>query len=64
MNAYAVSYPSLRRRLIAQRRSRALFLGSTTQHLVRASLLVEIARAAIGLAGIAAWGAALTLLTA
>jgi hypothetical protein len=64
MNAYAISYPSLRRRLIAQRRSHALFLRPTTQHMVRASLLVEIARAAIGLAGIAAWAAALTLLTA
>jgi hypothetical protein len=32
MNAHAISYPSLQRRLIADRRSRALFLPRTTQH--------------------------------
>jgi hypothetical protein len=37
MNAYAVSYPSLQRRLIANRRSRALFLPRTTQHVRRVS---------------------------
>jgi hypothetical protein len=35
MNAYAVSYPSLQRRLIANRRSRALFLPRTTQQVRR-----------------------------
>ena len=35
MNAHAISYPSLQRRLIADRRSRALFLPRTTQHVRR-----------------------------
>jgi hypothetical protein len=64
MNAHAVSYPSLRRRLIAERRSRALFFSPTTQHVSRASLLREVVRAAISLAAIAAWGAVIFLLAA
>jgi hypothetical protein len=64
MNAHAVSYPSLQRRLIAERRSRALFFSKTTQHLSRTSLLREVVRAAIALAGIAAWGVAIVLLAA
>jgi hypothetical protein len=64
MNAYAISYPSLQRRLIAERRSRALFLSRTTQHVDRASLPREIARAALALVGIAAWAAAVYLLAA
>ncbi len=64
MNAHAVSYPSLRRRLIAERRSRALFSSRTTQHVGRLSLLREIARAAVALAGIAAWATAMFLLAA
>jgi hypothetical protein len=62
MHAHAVSYPSLRRRIIAERRAHALFLRTTTQQMGRTSLLREIARAAIGLIGVAAWAAALTLL--
>jgi hypothetical protein len=62
MNAHAVSYPSLRRRVIVERRSRALFFGASTQHVSRSALCREIGRAAIGLVGIAAWAAALTLL--
>ena len=62
MNAHAVSYPSLQRRLIAERRSRALFLRPTTQHLSRTSLLRELVRAAISLVGVALWGAALVML--
>lgn len=62
MNAHAVSYPSLQRRLIAERRSRALFLRPTTQHLSRTSLIRELVRAAIALIGIALWGAALMVL--
>ena len=63
MNAHAVSYPSLRRRLIAERRSRALFLARTTQHVSSPpSLLREIGRAAVGLLGVAVWGAAIVLL--
>jgi hypothetical protein len=64
MNAYAVSYPSLQRRLIAKRRSRALFLSRTTQHVDRASLRREIARAALALAGVVAWATAVYLLAA
>ncbi len=64
MNAYAISYPSLQRRLIARRRSRALFLPRTTQHVRRASLPREIARAALGLTAVAAWAALVFLLAA
>ena len=63
MNTPAVSYPSLQRRLIAERRCRALFLRTTTQHLSRTSLLREIVRVAIALAGVVLWGAALLVLT-
>ena len=62
MNAHAVSYPSLQRRLIADRRSRALFLPRTTQQMRRHSLVVEIVRAAMALAAATAW--ALLLLVA
>jgi hypothetical protein len=61
MNAHAVSYPSLQRRLIAERRARALFLPRTTQHLQRSSLAFEIGRAAVALAAVTAWGALLLL---
>ena len=64
MNAYAISYPSLQRRLIAKRRSRALFLPRTTQHVSRTSLPREIARAGLGLTAIAAWAALVFLLAA
>jgi hypothetical protein len=65
MNAHAVSYPSLQRRLIAERRSRALFLSRTTQHVSsRRALLREIGRALVGLLGVALWGAAVVLLAA
>jgi hypothetical protein len=64
MNPHAVSYPSLQRRIIAERRSRALFFARTTQHVGRASLLREIVRAAVSLAGIVGWGAAVLLLAA
>jgi len=65
MNAYAISYPSLQRRLIAGRRARALFLSRTTQQVGRtASLPGEIARAAVGLAAVAAWAALAVLLAA
>ena len=61
MNAHAVSYPSLQRRLIADRRARALFLPRTTQHLRSKSLFTEIARAAIALAAATAWALLLLL---
>jgi hypothetical protein len=64
MNTHTVSYPSLQRRLIAERRSHALFFSGTTQHVGRISLLREIARAAIALAGITAWATAMFILAA
>jgi hypothetical protein len=65
MNAHAVSYPSLQRRLIAERRSRALFLSRTTQHMSSARALPrEIARALVGVLGVALWALALLLLAA
>ena len=65
MNAHAISYPSLQRRLIADRRSRALFLARTTQHLRSTrAIVVEIARAAIALAALAAWAAVLIVFAA
>jgi hypothetical protein len=65
MNVHAVSYPSLQRRLIVNRRSRALFLARTTQHVSSARTLSrEIARAAVGLLGVALWALALVLLAA
>jgi hypothetical protein len=63
MNMHALTYPSLQRRLITQRRSRALFLGVTTQHVKTRKLIVtEIARAAVALAALAAWCASLLLI--
>jgi hypothetical protein len=63
MNAHAVSYPALQRRLIAERRARALFLSRTTQHMgSRVSLLRECVRAAIALAAVAAWAVTIVLL--
>jgi hypothetical protein len=64
MNAHAVSYPALRRRLIAQRRSRAFFFARTTQHVRSLALLREIVRALVGLLGVVLWGLALLLLAA
>ena len=62
MNAHVVSYPSLQRRLIAERRSRALFLSRTTQHVSSGrALLREVARAAVALSGVVAWGALIFL---
>ena len=62
MNAHAISYPSLQRRLIADRRSRALFLPRTTQHVRSIGLALEVGRALVALTALAAWAAALTLL--
>ena len=55
MNAHTISYPSLQRRLIVDRRSRALFLSRTTQHLGRWSLVREVLRAAVALVAATAW---------
>jgi hypothetical protein len=64
MNAYVLpSYRALQRRRIAERRSRALFLPRTTQHVERhSSLLFEMGRVALALAAVGAWGVALVLL--
>jgi hypothetical protein len=64
MNAYAVSYLSLQRRLIARRRSRAFFWPRTTQQVDRASIAGEVARAGIALGGVAAWAVVMYLLAA
>jgi hypothetical protein len=64
MNTYTVSYPSLQRRLIAERRSRALFFGKTTQRMDSTSVRREVVRAALSLAGIVAWAALVVLLGA
>jgi len=63
MNAHAIAYPSLQRRLIIQRQ-RALFLIRTTQQ-VRTSpglLLTEIARAAVSVIALVAWSVSLLLI--
>ena len=62
MNAHAMSYPSLQRRLMVERRSRALFLRRTTQQVSSRALAYEIGRAAVALTGLAAWGVVVLLL--
>jgi len=63
MNAHAVAHPSLQRRLITQRRSRALFLVRTTQQMrTRRLLAVEIARAVVAAIALAAWCCSLLLI--
>jgi hypothetical protein len=69
MNAHALTYPSLQRRLISQRRSRAFFSARTTQHLrsrarTRRRVMVEVARATVALGAVAAWSALVILLAA
>ena len=64
MNAHAIAYPSLQRRLMTQRRQRALFLVRTTQQ-VRTSrrlLLTEVARAAVSVIALVAWSVSLLLI--
>ena len=61
MNAHVVTYPALQRRLISDRRSRALFLSRNTQH-VRSHTAVEIARAAAALLALVSWCASLLLI--
>ena len=63
MNAHAIAYPSLQRRLITHRRHRALFLPRTTQHLKTKRLwFTEITRAAIATLALLAWSMSLLLL--
>jgi hypothetical protein len=63
MNAHAVTYPSLQRRLITQRRTRALFLVQTTQHVrTRKLYLTEVVRAAVAGLALTAWCISLLLI--
>ena len=63
MNAHAVTYPSLQRRIITERRQRALFLVRTTQHMKTKRLVfTEIARAAIATIALVAWSLSLLLI--
>jgi hypothetical protein len=63
MHAHAVTYPSLQRRLITQRRQRALFLVRTTQQVrTKRLLLTEIVRAAVATLALVAWSLSLLLI--
>jgi hypothetical protein len=63
MNAHAVTYPSLQRRLLAQRRTRALFLTGTTQQVKTRRLFAEeIVRAAVATLALGAWCCSLLLI--
>jgi hypothetical protein len=63
MNAHTLTYPALQRRLITERRARALFLTATTQHMSATTLYVrEVARAALAALALAAWCTSLLLL--
>jgi hypothetical protein len=63
MNAHAIAYPSLQRRLITHRSHRALFFPRTTQHLKTKRLwLREITRAAIATLALLAWSMSLLLI--
>jgi hypothetical protein len=62
MNAHALTYPALQRRLISTRRSRALFLPCTTQHVRSRGVLTELARAAVAVLALATWCVSLLLI--
>jgi hypothetical protein len=62
MNAHTLTLPALQRRLISTRRSRALFLPRTTQHVRSRDVLVELVRAGVALAALATWCASLLLI--
>ena len=62
MNAHTLTLPALQRRLISTRRSRALFLPRTTQHVRSRDVLVELVRAGVALAALAMWCASLLLI--
>ena len=61
MNAHTITLPALQRRLISTRRSRALFLPRTTQHVRSRDVLIELVRAGVALAALATWCASLLL---
>jgi hypothetical protein len=62
MNAHAVTYPALQRRLISSRRSRALFLPRTTQQVRSREVVVEVARAVVALVALGTWCVSLLLI--
>ena len=62
MNAHTLTLPALQRRLISTRRSRALFLPRTTQHVRSRDVLIELVRAGVALAALAMWCASLLLI--
>ena len=62
MHAQSLAYSTLQRRLISQRRSRAFFSSRTTQRVTTRQTAVEIVRAAVALAGAAAWCGVLLVL--
>jgi hypothetical protein len=55
MHPHSMTYSTLQRRLISQRRSRAFFSPRTTQHVRTRDTALEVVRAAVALAGAAAW---------
>ena len=61
MDTHTLTFPALQRRLISTRRSRALFLPRTTQHVRSRDVLVEVVRAAVALAALALWCVSLLL---
>jgi hypothetical protein len=62
MHAQSMTYSTLQRRLISQRRSRAFFSSQTTQHVRTRSTALELVRAALAVAGAAAWCGVLLVL--
>ena len=62
MHAHSMTYSTLQRRLISQRRSRAFFSSQTTQHVRTRVTALEIVRAAVALASAAAWCGVLLVL--
>ena len=62
MHAHSMTYATLQRRLISQRRSRAFFSPRTTQQVRTSGTAVEVLRAAVALASAAAWCAVLLVL--
>jgi hypothetical protein len=64
MHAQSMTYATLQRRIISQRRSRAFFSPRTTQHVRTRSTTLEVVRAAVALASAAAWCGVLLVLAA
>jgi hypothetical protein len=62
MHAHSLTYSTLQRRLISQRRSRAFFSPRTTQRVTTRQVASEIVRAAVALAGAALWSGVLLIL--